>query len=562
MDSRADELIKQGDHYFTKKQPINSLHQEIALHFYPERADFTLQRSIGQEYADHLMTSYPVMVRRDLGDAIAALMRPSDREWFKQGMLRDDREDDQTRAWLEYADRVQRRAMYDPRSQFVKACKEADHDFAAFGQAVIGLELSRDQSRLLYRCWHLRDTAWAENVEGVIDTVHRKWKPTARDLAKWFGQDKIDPKVKELLGKEPYKEIECRHIVLPRESYDELVGGKKIRQPFVSIYIDVEHGRVMEEVGSFDLKYVIPRWKRLGPTQYALSPATMIALPEARLLQAMTLTLLNAGEKNVDPPLIAPYDMIRGDVDLQANGVTYYDSDYDERTGEVLRPIQRDMRGMPYGLEQLKGMHELLSSLFYLDKLTMPQIGENPEMTAFEVGQRIEQHIRQTLPLFEPVEQEYNAGICNPTFDLLLRGGAFGPRDTIPRSLMGQRTQFQFDNPLRQALDAVKAQKAIQAVQLTGQVATGLNDPSVIKILDSVKMLRDALKGAGTPQAWMLSDQQMSDAVKAAQQKQAAAEMLDSLTKGSVIAANAGNAAKGFAAAGAGPVGQAPAAAA
>jgi hypothetical protein len=64
MNQDAQQLIKQGDHLFGKKSPILNLWQEIAEQFYPERADFTVCRSLGDEFADHLMTSYPVMARR------------------------------------------------------------------------------------------------------------------------------------------------------------------------------------------------------------------------------------------------------------------------------------------------------------------------------------------------------------------------------------------------------------------------------------------------------------------------------------------------------------------
>jgi hypothetical protein len=43
MDSRARDVIRIGDALFSKKRPVDSLFQEIALNFYPERADFTGQ---------------------------------------------------------------------------------------------------------------------------------------------------------------------------------------------------------------------------------------------------------------------------------------------------------------------------------------------------------------------------------------------------------------------------------------------------------------------------------------------------------------------------------------
>ena len=39
--------VAEADDLFGKKAPLNSLHQEVADNFYPERADFTITRSIG-----------------------------------------------------------------------------------------------------------------------------------------------------------------------------------------------------------------------------------------------------------------------------------------------------------------------------------------------------------------------------------------------------------------------------------------------------------------------------------------------------------------------------------
>jgi hypothetical protein len=34
-------------------------------------------------------------------------------------------------------------------------------------------------------------------------------------------------------------------------------------------------------------------------------------------------------------------------------------------------------------------------------------------MTAYEVGQRVQEYIRNALPIFEPMEMEYNAALCD-----------------------------------------------------------------------------------------------------------------------------------------------------
>ena len=73
----TEELIQLADKLFEKQWPVMSLWQTLAEHFYPERADFTITRNVGQELADSLVDSYPVLVRRDLGNSFSAMLHSS-----------------------------------------------------------------------------------------------------------------------------------------------------------------------------------------------------------------------------------------------------------------------------------------------------------------------------------------------------------------------------------------------------------------------------------------------------------------------------------------------------
>ena len=130
----AKQLRETADNLFGKRTTLNLLWQEIADNFYVERADFAYQRYIGMDFAAHLSTSYPMMVRRDLGNQLGAMLRPSETPWFHIGTKDPRKETIRAKRWLEWSENVMRRAMYDRASLFTRATKEGDHDYAAFGQ--------------------------------------------------------------------------------------------------------------------------------------------------------------------------------------------------------------------------------------------------------------------------------------------------------------------------------------------------------------------------------------------------------------------------------------------
>jgi hypothetical protein len=530
-------LFETCEALLAKRSSLLNLWQEISENFYPERADFTAQRNTGDTFADNLTTSYPILMRRDLGNAFSSMLRPVSKEWFYMTVEDENSLDHDAKQWLEQVRNVQRRAMYARSSKFVRATKEADHDFASFGQCVVSVELNRDASGLLYRCWHLRDMAWAENEQGDIGTIIRRWKPTVRDLMRFFKGENLHPETVRQANINPFEEADIRHIVVEAD----LVDGN-FTTPYVSLYYDAEHFHVIEKVGVNSQIYVIPRWQTVSGSQYAFSPATVAALPDARLLQSLSYTLLEAGEKAANPPMIAVQEAIRSDVSIYAGGITWVDASYDERLGEVLRPLTQDKQGLPAGLEMQRDTRSMLAEAFFLNKLVMPARG--PEMTAYEVGQRVQQYIRDALPLFEPMEEEYNGAICEATFDLMLRAGAFGSPLDIPSSLRGQNLQFKFESPLHDAIEREKGNKLIEAQQL---MATTIQlDPAAGAILNAREALRDVLEGIGVPAKWMRDRGAVEEI--AAQQAQAAAQQqaIASLGEGAEAATKLGTAQQQF----------------
>ena len=129
------------------------------------------------------------------------MLRPTAKPWFHMRCKDEERETPDAKRWMEWAEGVQRRAMYDDRSMFVRATKEGDHDFATFGQASISLDVDIRSARLLYRTWHLRDCAWRENAMGRIDTFVKRWTPDACMLRDTYGERMLHEKVADALKK-------------------------------------------------------------------------------------------------------------------------------------------------------------------------------------------------------------------------------------------------------------------------------------------------------------------------------------------------------------------------
>lgn len=479
------------------------LWQELAENFYPERADFTMSNRDGDEFASHLTSAAPVLARRDLANQIQAMLRPRGKEWF--GLAYDDEDGDEDAGVSEFTKKlamVQRKFMAEPQAQFQRATKQGDNDFITFGQGVLTVEAVVETTSLLYRAWHLRDVVWTENNRGELDRIHRNWNPTARQLAMEYGENKLHQKVRECLspGKDPDQIIKCRHVFIPFDEYDYTPEKKLNRNPdkikFMRLCVDVDNQHVMTESPVEDHPYIIPRWQLVSGSQYAHSPAAHYGLADARTLQAISFTLLKAGEKAVDPPMVATQEAVRSDIDIRPGGITWADAEYDERLGEVLRPMSQDSSGLRFGTEMMDRHLAMIHEAFFLNKINLPPM--SGDMTAYEVQVRTQEYIRNALPLFEPLETEYNAPICEKTFNILLKMGAFGrPDDSWPEELRGAELKWNFESPLADTSRKEESQRFMETANLLSIAAQ--IDPALKGDWDYRKHFRESLKGLRAP---------------------------------------------------------------
>lgn len=544
MKQRCREIREIGDRLFTQRKSLLSLWQEIALNFYPERADFTSSRHVGAEFAEHLMTGVPSLARRDLANSLSSMLRPRGQPWF-YARTKDEtiNKDQSCRVWLDHVSDVTRNIMYNPKAKFVRATKEGDNDFATFGQTAISVDLNSGRDGLLYRCWHLRDLAWVENDELEIDTVHHNWKITARDLCRRYGKADLSQAVKDAAEREPFKEVNCRRIVMRADDYEMTKPSQRKKLPFVALLIDCDNDTLLDERMVKRINYAIPRWQTVSGSQYAHSPATVIALPDARLLQQITLTLLEAGQKAVDPPMVATREVVTGGVNFYAGGITWIDAEYDERMGEAIRPMNIDTKGLHWGVDREERMEQLIHKAFFLDQLGLPDLS-GEKMTAYETRIRLEEYTRRALPLFEPMEGEYNGALCDLTFEIAMEEGAFGSPFDMPQALRGQDVQFQFESPIQAASKRANAQVFQQSAQLLSIAAQ--IDQNAVHDFDVRTAFRDALDGTGAPAEWIVpkeqADQNVQQASEAAQQEQALAQTIGAVNSGADAAGKSGEA--------------------
>lgn len=548
FDQAGRDLLAIDSRMFAAKESIDSLHQEIAEFFCPERANFTQEITYGEEFASHLTDFYPVLVCRELRDQIGSMVRPADREWFKAATSNPDvsrRRD--AASFLEFMTTVNRSILYSNDSGYRRAAKENEGDFAAFGMGWTQVSYNKNRDNLIFRTHHGKNCAGAEGPDGQVWHVHRKCDMNAQSMAYWFGEGKLPREAQAALKKKDFKQpFKVRHVFIPLDLYEPYRKFPKGAK-WADIYV-TEEGKILQENPSFTFDYIVDRWQTVSGHFYAFSPATIIALPQARMIQRMMMSIIEAAEKAVDPPVIAAEDVINSPIDLSSRGVTYIDSEYDERLGPALRTV--DLGKNPgLGIDVLRDARALLADAFYINKLQPMASWQGRDITAYQASQVVQEYIRNALPLFEPIETEWTGRTLDLMTEKVMRAGGYGPVDAdgipvdMPEALLGQNLVYEFNNSLKEARDR-QVINAYQESSALIQQAMAL-DPTMAVEVDTRQAFRDAFSSVpGGHADWLIDAEQAAQSRMAAQQAAQEQTMMQQIGQGAEVASQVGNAAQ------------------
>lgn len=524
-DDNAVELVKRGDSRFAKRQSLDSFRQEVALNFCPWLASWTTEINLGDDFASHLIDGTPLLLARDFKSQVGSMLRPAGKQWFWHRTAHDDLNADRdTRDYLDWRSRQMMRILFDHVTGAQRALEQADGFFAWFGDAVLSIDYGRDLTSLRLRNWHTKDCVWAVGEENKVDTISRREMVPARVLKARYGEAKLHETIKRACDLDPDQTFEVRHEVLPAEEYDAYAkGDMKRADGFASVWIDVTHKTVLREASQPTFRYVVPRWVTMSHTAYAISPATTIALPDARLIQQQALAILEAAEKQVNPPVVAAAETFRGTPQLKPYTINYYDRAYDTRTGAPLEVLELG-KHFKLGVESLLRTEHQITRAFYLDVLRMPDTRRTKSIP--EVQFQIDEYVRAALPLFAPMQAEYNETLLREVDGMIAAAGGYKARKP-PQSLKNEPIQYAWDNPLTDMMERQKVQMVAEVSQI-GQTLAALEAAAAqapsLKQINPAKALRETVVALGASQ-WLLSEREAA-AEQAAMQKQMAMQQM------------------------------------
>ncbi|MBP8294776.1 MAG: head-tail connector protein [Burkholderiales bacterium] len=513
-DSRADEILRvQGD-LEAQRSTWESHWSEVAERVLPRMDQFKGPRTPGEKHQERIFDSTAPLALERFAAAMESYLVPRTQQWHRLRPVDDDLGDDhEVRVYLDQVTDILFGSRYSPRANFASQTYETFLSLGAFGTGALFIDDAVGYG-LRYKSVPLSGLYIAENAVGEIDYVHRKYKLSARAAMQQFGEDSLPEKIRDAASKTPFREFEFIHCVKPNAERDERRADYR-GMAWASQHVSLE-GRALVRVAGYRAKpYAVSRYVTSPCEVYGRGPA-MTVLPDIKMVNEMSKTILRAGQKAVDPPLLLADDGLLAGFSLRPGALNYNTM---SPSGQPLVQSLESKAQMGIGAELLEDRRRAINDAFLI---TLFQILiETPRMTATEAMLRAQEKGALLAPTMGRQQSEMLGPLIEREIDIL---AAAGMLPEMPDALAERGGNFAivYESPLtrvQRAEEGVGIMRTFESITPLAQI-----DPSIMDIFILDETVRELADINGLEAKLMRSRSEM-EALKAkrAQQEQAAA---------------------------------------
>jgi len=452
------DIVARFQHIEGQRDNWNNHYQELADYMLPRKADIVKKRSRGEKKMELIFDGTALQSVDLLSSSLHGMLTSGASAWFHLTMKDEELgRDEEVQRWLEDSSQRMMRAF--TMSNFETEVHEMYVDLVVFGTGCMFVEMENNTLRFSTR--HVSEFYVAEDQYGIVDTVFRKYELSARQAVQRFGIDNVGTFIQRTFKTKPDEEVTILHAVMPRKDRDPSKKDNK-NMPFASMYICMETKMIIAESGFQELPYVVPRFLKATGEVMGRSPA-MIALPDVKMLNLMSKTIIQAAQKMIDPPLLVPDDGFLLPIRTQPGGLNFYRSG----SRDTITPLNTGAN-IPIGLQMEEQRRQAIRAAFFVDQLLS---GSTPNMTATEVIQRQEERMRVIGPVLGRLMNEMLRPLIDRAFALMLRAEMLS---VPPEVLQGVDVDIEYVSPLARAQKSSSVNGVIRALEILMPLAQSL----------------------------------------------------------------------------------------
>ena len=504
MDTRAivkDRLRRQSA-LESARSPFEPLWRDAARRCLPVGADFSNQGNPAAraDMSDNF-DSTAMLALSKFAAALCSIATPPSAKWHTLIPADPDLADDaEVTRWCETA----RDRLFTLRghhlANFTASVLEVYRQMGVFGHGAMFVH--HDLGRAIrYMAVPVRELWFDTDAAGVLDTVHRRYRLTARQALAEFDADDLPPEIRDSADKPEAREREFDflHCVFPNPEHKPEradFAGK----PWLSAHVCNE--RLVRLSGFRAMPYLVPRYESIAGSAYGFGPA-LLALPDIRMLNEMGKTSVRAAHLSVEPPLLLKDDDLLSPFGLQPAYLNY--GGIDDQGRPTVRALEMGQR-LDIGLEFLQSRQGPVNDSFLV---TLFQIlVEQPQMTATEVLQRAQEKGVLLAPVMARLQSELLGPLAARELDILFDiPGALPP---APPQLVesGGILRAEYASPLARTMQAGGEALGFQRLMEAALPLVRAN-PELMDLFNIEEGLRVLSQAVGAPASVLRSPEEV-----------------------------------------------------
>ena len=420
-------LCKTREDLISKRQYWNKQFQILGQYVYQRKQEFDVKLSGGAFLNDGMIndSTAPRALQAMTSAIMGSLWKTGGRTFRlqKPDFLTDN---DSNKKYYEEINKRMARFMETEKAGFELAFQENLMEEGTFGSGAFGVFEGDYVTPLMFKCWSLQSTYFAESKDEFVDTIYYDQCRTVDQVVNEYSIDNVSESVAKRYnaeGSRGDKVVIC--IAIEPRSQEERKGKKgNLGMKFASCHFEVETKHKLLEKGYNKLPTKVSRWYKLANEVYGRSPA-MDALPAIMQINALKEAFLVGVEKKVEPPLFVLDDGSLGGatVDTSAGGLSVFNMSGRINVSQPVGVIFDigELQSVWQAIEDTKleiGQHFLIDKLYDLNNKT--------RMTLGEAGMRYDIRSDALSSVYARLMNEQLSPIIERSFDILFDKGLLG----------------------------------------------------------------------------------------------------------------------------------------
>lgn len=523
-DEAAEQIIARFERLKANRGQWDTIWQQIADYVQPRKSQINTRKTPGVDgYTDDIYNMTAIRSNQILASGQMDFLFAG--RWFSYDAPPEIKDDEATKYFQACTEIAMRELA---RSNWNLEIHEMLLDRGCFGTSPLLCEEGK-RSLLTFHKFDVGTFVIDEDHDGKVDTLIREWEFTARQAKQRFGRENLGPIVGKACDDPMKQDMKFRfiHSIYPREegSYDpkKLDGPNK---PIASCYVSVDDRAVVKESGYDEDPLAVSRFLKWGSEVYGYSPS-IEALPTVRQVNFIEKNMDALAEIKAFPRVLIPENM-QGDIDLAAGGVTTFDPNEPNAM-----PKEWGTQGeYNVGKERIEMKDKAIREAYHVELFQMLAQYEGPQMTAYEVGQRMAEKVTAFSPTFYRLQTEVTNPMLMRIFAILYRAGKFPPP---PQSVMVP-TAKGFAMAMPEVTLTSKLAMAIKAAEnqafgMMMQVLTPIAqlDPTILDNYDMDKVARGVGRNFAVPTDWERSPEDVDALRQGRAQAQQQAQVMEQM---------------------------------